>query len=344
MVKISVMLPVYNGADFLELTLASLGEQTTDAFEVLCIDDCSTDNSAEIIKRYEKQDPRFRYINTETNLGSASKSLNFATRFITGSRFVYSSQDDLFSKDWLQKLHDRSMETGADAVLPDVEFFYESSKANRRISGYHGDHSARITGRDAFAASLDWSIPGNALWPVEFLKDQGFYEFNAFSDEYTVRSWFLKSKEVAFCDGVFFYRQDNPNAITKKPSPKRLDEVYTNLMVWRLGKENNFDTSVLGPFALRTFRSLIRAQATIINNPELAGETLRMTQIWDDLQSPAFRTSLEAGVADKKKPLIGMIYLKAHRSLRWFKLLVRLSAATARIKDKRGNKASPTKP
>ena len=333
------MLPVYNGEAFLDLTLASLGGQTFDDFEVLCIDDCSTDRSAAIIKRYEKADSRFRYINTKTNLGSASKALNFAARFITGSRFVYSSQDDLFSNDWLQKLHNRAAATGADAVLPDVEFFHETGKTNKRISGHLGDHNARLTGRDAFAASLDWSIPGNALWPVAFLKDQGFYEFNAFADEYTVRKFFLECKEVAFCDGVFFYRQDNPNAITKKPSPNRLDEAPTNFMVWSLAMENQFDTAVHGPFALRTFRSLIRAQATIINHPELASETLRMTQIWDDLQSPAFITSLKAGVALKKKQLIGMAYLKAHSSLRWFKLLARLSAAASRIKERRGNRS-----
>jgi glycosyltransferase involved in cell wall biosynthesis len=164
MVDITILLPVYNGASYLDDALNALSQQSFDRFEVLCIDDCSNDNSADILRSHAAKDPRFKYLHTGTNLGSAGRAANFAAPHARGLRFVYSSQDDLFSSDWLEKLHTRAQETGADAVLPDLEFYYEGRSARRRIIGFRGDHDARLTGQQAFAASLDWTISGNALY------------------------------------------------------------------------------------------------------------------------------------------------------------------------------------
>ena len=333
MAKITVMMPVYNGSQYLDETLASLSRQTFDDFEVLCIDDCSTDDSSVIIRGYETRDPRFIYINTGSNLGSAAKAVNFAASNATGSRFVYSSQDDLFSEDWLYKLHACAVRTGADAVLPDVEFYHKNGSENRKIVGYLGDHTARLTGREAFVASLDWTIAGNALWPMAFLKEQGFFDFGTFADECTVRTYFLACDRVAFCDGVFFYRQDNADAITKKPGPGRLDEANNNLMIWRLILQNGFGVEVHGPFALRTLRSVIRARALIFSTRSLASESSRVTQVWRALQSDTFRASLEAGTSMRQNQLLRAVYLRAHLSRNWFVLIAGLSSTVARIKN-----------
>lgn len=332
MAAITVILPVYNGAKYLDQTLASLSAQIFDDFEVLCVDDCSTDQSAKIIQGYADHDARFVYLHTGSNLGMAAKAVNFAASKATGSWFVYSSQDDLFSKDWLYSLHDQAISTGADAILPDVEFYYENGSVPRRISGYLGDRAVRLTGKEAFVASLDWTIPGNALWPITFLKEKGFFDFGAFADEYTVRTYFLACKDVVFCKGVFFYRQDNKEAITKSPSPARLDEGYNNLMIWRLIVDNGFSPDVHGAFALRTLRSIIRAQALIFRTPALASEEHRIRRVWDETQSDPFRASLETGTLQKHKPLLRAFYLQAHRSPIWLSMAARLSAAVARIK------------
>lgn len=331
MPKITVLLPIYNGDAFLDETLQSLRQQSFTDFEVLCIDDCSKDNSAEVVQRHAALDDRIIYLNTGRNLGSAAKAVNFAAQKAKGRWFVYSSQDDLFSPDWLEQLHDRAQVTGADAVLPDVVFYHAGHTNDRRIIGYRGDRSAILTGRDAFVASLDWTIPGNALWPISFLQRDGFDDFGAFADEYTVRRFFLKCSQVAFCSGVFFYRQDNADAVTKKPSPNRLDAADTSWRLWHLVLENDFEADVRGPFALRTLRTLIRSQAIIDNNPSLSGETPRLTEIWRSMQlSDAFQTSLSP--KGGKRPLASRIYRRATQSYVWFRLLARVSAFLSKRK------------
>jgi hypothetical protein len=330
MVDITVLLPVYDGAPYLDDTLSSLSQQSFDRFEVLCIDDWSSDNSADILRAHAAKDPRFKYLNTGTNLGSAGRAANFSAPHARGLRFVYSSQDDLFSPDWLEKLHTRAQETGADAVLPDIEFYHEESPRQRRITGFRGDHNARLTGQQAFAASLDWTISGNALWPISFLHDKGFATFGAFADEYTVRAFFLACKEVVFCDGVFFYRQDNQAAITKKPSPGRLDEADNALRVWRLAMEAGVEASAHGPCAVRTLRTIIRMQAIIINNPSLRGETTRILTIWRQMQTAEFRASLLKGLRLKGSAVQMALYARAQASERWFFVLAHISAWAAR--------------
>lgn len=334
MAEITVLLPIYNGSAYLDQTLSSLARQSFEDFEVLCIDDCSTDDSADIICLHAARDKRFIHLHTGTNLGTAARAVNFAAPSATGNWFVYSSQDDLFSEDWLQKLHTRRALTGANAVLPDVVFYRENASSERRITGYLGDHTAQLTGREAFIASLDWTISGYALWPMSFLKENGFFDFGAFADEYTVRSYFLACTRVAFCDSIFFYRQDNANAITKKPQPGRLDEAHNNLMIWRLALKNGFEPQVHGPFALRTLQSVIRARALIFNTPSLAGEAPRIEGVWRDLQSDRFRSSLEMGVSMKCNRVLGAAYLRTHISYGWFICAARLSSAISSVKNR----------
>lgn len=335
MVDITVLLPVYNGAQYLEETLNALSQQSFNSFEVLCIDDCSSDNSADILQAHAARDPRFKYLHTGSNLGSAGRAASFAAAHACGLRFVYSSQDDLFSTDWLEKMHARALETCADAVLPEVEFYHEGCSTRRRIAGFHGDLSAQLTGHQAFVASLDWTIPGNALWPISFLKDKGFANSGAFADEYTVRTFFLACTSVAFCDGVFFYRQDNPAAVTKNPGPARLDEAENALRVWRLAIDVGLEAAEHGPCAVRALRTVIRMQAIIINTPALRGEADRILAVWREMQTAEFHASLLDGLRLKSSAIQKPLYTRALWSERYFLLMAHISAWAARRREKR---------
>lgn len=69
MVKVSVIVPVYNVAKYLRQCLDSLMNQTYPEFEVLLVDDGSTDGSAEICREYQQRDQRVRVIRLTTNQG-----------------------------------------------------------------------------------------------------------------------------------------------------------------------------------------------------------------------------------------------------------------------------------
>jgi len=89
---ISVIMPVYNTAPFLKEAIESILTQTETDFELILINDASTDNSSEVIAQFN--DPRIRIINNEKNLGLAV-SLNKAIRVATGKYIARMDGDDI---------------------------------------------------------------------------------------------------------------------------------------------------------------------------------------------------------------------------------------------------------
>lgn len=325
-------MPVYNGERWLNQTLESLKNQTFKDFEVLCIDDCSTDGSRKIVQKLTAEDDRFRDIRCLSNQGIVPKVINFARDLVRGKNFVYTSQDDLFSSDWLEVMLATKQTTGADAVLPDLEFFFEGGLQNRRLVGLDGDRSVMLSGRDAFLYSLEWKIPGHALWPTAFLQKPGFSDFGTFADEYSVRHFFLHCNKVAFCDGTFFYRQDNPDAITKKVSPKLLDAAENNYRLWELCREYGFGEEVLALRAYYTLRSLIKLQSLVFDHPELRPHSKKLDQCFESIQSTEFSEALTLHLAHKVSPAKRCFYSRAQVSKSWLNFAAQLSSLGRRIK------------
>ncbi len=91
---ISIIMPVYNGAKYLASAIESALAQTWPAIQLILVNDCSTDNSAEIIQRY-LPDPRITYLTNAANSGVAT-SRNIALKHATGTFISFHDQDDLW--------------------------------------------------------------------------------------------------------------------------------------------------------------------------------------------------------------------------------------------------------
>ena len=89
---ITVLMPVYNGIAYLEQAIESVLNQSLKDFEFLIVDDCSTDCSLKLIRKY--QDPRIRLIVNEENMGQAA-SLNRGLAMATGRYVARLDQDDV---------------------------------------------------------------------------------------------------------------------------------------------------------------------------------------------------------------------------------------------------------
>uniref|UniRef100_UPI0040498A1A glycosyltransferase family 2 protein n=1 Tax=Flavobacterium sp. TaxID=239 RepID=UPI0040498A1A len=237
---VSIFMPVYNGEKYLDETLRSILNQTYSNLEILLVDDSSTDNSYGILKKIESKDSRIKVFKKE-NGGMVAKSFNFILPHLKGDFFYYSSQDDLFSRDLIEKMVNKQKETNADTVLPDMEFYFENKKENKKIIGLHLDRNVVLSGKEALIESLNWNIHGFALFKTSLLDNEFFPEDAFDSDEFVTRKMFLKSNKVVFCEGTFFYRQDNSEAITKIFSKKKFYVLSTFEKLYNLLKENEID-------------------------------------------------------------------------------------------------------
>lgn len=98
---ISVITPVYNAEKYIESTINSVREQSFAQFEMILVDDCSTDKSHEIIKKIIKKDNRVKYILLEKNSGAAV-ARNTGIKAARGRYIAFLDSDDIWEKDKLK--------------------------------------------------------------------------------------------------------------------------------------------------------------------------------------------------------------------------------------------------
>ena len=115
--KVSVIVPVYNVERFLRRCLDSVLTQLYDNYEVICVNDCSPDNSQDILDEYEKKyAPKMRVLMNEHNLG-LGKSRERAIREASGEYIMFVDSDDYLAKDYIQTYVDGLSEGDYDIVV-----------------------------------------------------------------------------------------------------------------------------------------------------------------------------------------------------------------------------------
>ena len=116
MPEISILIPVYNNAEYLSECLDSLLNQTYQDFEIICVNDCSPDNSLEVLEHYHQKDSRIKIINKERN-GGLSTARNEGLAHAQGKYIYFCDGDDWLDNNYLEKMHDAAVQTNADVVL-----------------------------------------------------------------------------------------------------------------------------------------------------------------------------------------------------------------------------------
>lgn len=115
--KISIVFTSYNHKEYLHQALDSLLAQTFKEFELIIIDDCSTDGSKEILKEYSSKDSRVKLILNEKNSGSYVLSTNQGASYASADLIIFAQCDDWAEKNQLEKLYKAITENKTDVVF-----------------------------------------------------------------------------------------------------------------------------------------------------------------------------------------------------------------------------------
>lgn len=111
---VSVVIPVYNAVDYLDDCLSSIAIQSFRNIEVICVDDGSTDNSPNILKRYAEEDHRFLTITQENRGVSAAR--NRALDKARGDLIIFVDSDDMLAPGGIQVMYDAWDKSGSEIV------------------------------------------------------------------------------------------------------------------------------------------------------------------------------------------------------------------------------------
>ena len=203
---ISVVVPVYNVEKYLKKCVNSILHQNYKNFEVVLVNDGSTDSSGAICNEMAKQDEKIHVIHKEN--GGLSDARNVGTKEARGEFITYVDSDDYVGENYLSELNFLIQKFNADMAAVGIETFYEGeqpaqSKSKKRIC---------MSGEDALGSMLyqkylDTSACGLLVTKEVALKNKFPYR-RYHEDEFTTYKYYMDSKKVAISlNKQYFYLQ-----------------------------------------------------------------------------------------------------------------------------------------
>ena len=233
---ISLIVPVYNARPYLSDLVGNLQRQTFAEFEVLFVDDCSTDGSREELRRIEKVDSRFRMFEHSTNRGpGASRNTGLANA--RGEFVMYVDDDDSFGTDYLRTMHDFIVRDGSDVVICNSIWEYPERRDlhNTFIDRPKTKHLL-LNGRDALRRyfhiySADLWIPvepwGKIVRRTLLSKNDLWFKEALFEDVVMTFCELTFSNTVTFIsDPLYVYNKKSANAATVASRGQCIREMY----------------------------------------------------------------------------------------------------------------------
>ncbi len=204
--KVSVVMPVYNVAPFLRQCLNSVLAQTLTDFELILVDDGSTDESLSIIKEYAVMDARISYATQENMYAGVARNTGLA--MASGEYLLFLDPDDFFAPTLLEDLYNKAESDEADVVLCDGRYYdnvtKKSTNARLLIQRYNIPKVMPFSYRDNPDKILHISIdcPWNKLFRRSFVEEHAlqFQPLRSANDVYFVDCALLLADRISVVD------------------------------------------------------------------------------------------------------------------------------------------------
>ncbi len=224
---VSIILPVYNAEKFVEETINSILNQTYSNIELIIVEDCSTDNSLNIIKKFS--DKRIKVFNFKENKGVAI-ARNYGVDKSEGEYLAFIDSDDIWKKDKLEKQMDfLQKNTQCNFVFSSYELINESGKKRNQIIYSQKEVDYKFILRNTIIST-----------PTVLLKKSGFTDIS-FENISTAEDYSLWYKLLR--DGEIAYGIKEPLVLVRKRSKSlsknRLKVIYNLYKVQRRYEKQN---------------------------------------------------------------------------------------------------------
>lgn len=227
---ITVVMAAYNSEAYIARAIDSILVQSFVDYELICIDDGSTDRTKSIIQEFIDNDDRIKLISQDNSGPAEARRKGYIAG--VGDYFIMIDSDDWFGPGALEKLLSEAQKTGAESVV------CRAMLSETGIDNWTSFHEQRgtmqgrlLTGEEAFALTFPWKIHGICLWHQNVIKSVAVDPINSFNrfnaDEYLTRKLFLKCKKVVIGSGEYFV-YPNPNSLTRKRSWRQFLSLETD--------------------------------------------------------------------------------------------------------------------
>lgn len=218
--KVSVIIPVYNAEPYLRQCMDTVINQTLREIEIICVDDGSTDNSADILEEYKKKDSRVS-VYKQKNL-YAGVARNNGLKKATGKYVIFWDSDDFFELDALQKMYERAESVEADIVVCNSIAYDDENKCDiewdRSLNPLYMPKKEVFSKSDIpeyiFLLCVAWSW--DKLFNREFIMKNNLQYGDSRTEEdvqFVFVALAVAEKITTLEDGLIHYRKYNPNSL-----------------------------------------------------------------------------------------------------------------------------------
>ncbi len=245
--KISILVAVYNTERYLRQCLDSLVGQTLEDIQIICIDDCSTDGSPEILRQYADRDKRILLLRTPQNGGQA-RARNLGLQHAQGKYTTMLDSDDYFAPDTLEKVWEAlEQDEQNDCCVLDLMIHYDDPTPSDERLPLPADAHWPLTGEEAFMKSITLQLHGLYAVRTDIHKRYPYDESLAlYSDDNTTHFHYLHSRQVTCCTGRYYYRQHAASAVHRSQM-RRLLFLDANLLLMRDIEKEAADGNLSSP-------------------------------------------------------------------------------------------------
>ncbi len=237
---------MYNVAEFLQECLDSVIQQTYPNIEIICVNDGSTDNSLDILKRYSQKFNHLQIIN-QANAG-LSAARNTGIRHAKGDYVFFLDSDDfLYDCNVIETMVNEAAKDNLDIVFGSFQYYYgENSNINKVFKVNHNMVNKIMKGIQLLEKGIRTntvnSVVWNKLYRYDLIKNEFFLDGLLYEDmEYTIRI-FLKARRVKMLDilTVNYRQRENSIMSSKVNFKKAIDYVNIAKKILEIKQENKF--------------------------------------------------------------------------------------------------------
>lgn len=245
-IEISIIVPVYNVEKYIRECIDSILEQTFSNFELILVDDGSTDHSAYICDEYNNLDKRITVIHKEN--GGLSSARNAGLDIARGRFITFIDSDDFIDKEFCKSMLKKMVDSNADIVICDfvrfesIPIILEKNSAKTNEKYLDGLVACEELYSDK---AVKFTIVCGKVYKSDLFKNLRFPLGKIHEDEFLIHKLYYYSKKIIEIPNQFYYYRIHYNSITmQRFSIKRYDAIEAldqRISFFKEKKETNLE-------------------------------------------------------------------------------------------------------
>lgn len=251
MVKISVIIPIYNVENYVEECLDSVLGQGMESVEIICVNDASTDNSLHIVERYVEKNMNIRVLNHSQNRGlSAARNTGLADA--KGKYVLFVDSDDMILPGTLQELYEAAESKCVDIAYFNMKKIYESDmEPSKEPVVLYNSYEGIYSGQELFSKYIQNNEIKIEAWRQlirrDFLLEKEIMFYEGILHEDNLFSFFcaMEADRVIDVNKEYYLYRQHKGSIMSSMTSKRMKSMYiVCLEVFEYWKNHNFQEEI----------------------------------------------------------------------------------------------------